>query len=137
MCDKNNLYLENRQINVEFDIEQDLAWVFDNDLISNLLNDIFVNAMRYCQNNIYVSAFKNEGLLTIKIEDDGDGYPESMLQKTNDAPAEIDLNLSRTGLGIYFAQLIANAHEQSGRHGDIKLENGGRFDGSVFTLTLP
>ena len=134
---KNTMYIENKQINVDFDIEDDLCWVFDNDLISNLLNDIFVNAMRYCQHNIHISAKNIDGLLTIKMSDDGEGYPDLMIENSGLLPTDVDLSISRTGLGIYFAQLIANAHEQSGRHGDIKLENGGKFGGSVFTLTLP
>lgn len=134
---KNTLYIENKSLEVTFDIEEDLAWLFDNDLIANLLNDIFVNAMRYCQKHILISAHEVDGELQIQISDDGEGYPESMLSSSNNGPADIDLNLSRTGLGIYFAQLIADAHERSGTRGSIKLENGGQFNGSVFTLTLP
>ena len=134
---KNTLYIENKSLIVEFDIEDELVWLFDNDLISNLLNDIFVNAMRYCQKHILISAHKHVDQLKIQVSDDGEGYPDNMLFSSNNGPADIDLNLSRTGLGIYFAELIADAHQRSGKHGTINLENGGKYNGSVFTLTLP
>ncbi|NVK23807.1 MAG: HAMP domain-containing histidine kinase [Gammaproteobacteria bacterium] len=134
---KNTLYIENKNLEVEFDIEDDLMWIFDNDLISNLLNDIFVNAMRYCQKKILLTAHEIDGVLQVQISDDGDGYPDNMLLSSTSRPADIELNLSRTGLGIYFAQMIANAHVRNGKTGNIELQNGGALNGSVFTLTLP
>lgn len=134
---KNHLYIENRNLEVVFEIEQDLAWYFDNELVANLLNDIFVNAMRYSKEKIVVTAANVEGQLQIEIIDDGNGYPESMLNNQFLNPSELDLTLSRTGLGLYFANLIATTHSQNDRYGCIELKNGGKLNGSVFTLTLP
>ena len=134
---KNTLYIKNKKLDIEIDIEQDLAWYFDNDLIANLLNDIFVNAMRYCKNNIKISAHETQHGLEVKICDDGSGYPEHMLISSNTVPKDIDLTMSRTGLGIYFAELIASSHQQGDKSGSISLENGGPLNGSVFRLVLP
>jgi len=134
---KNHLYIQTTHINVELDIQQDLAWYLDYDLVVNLLNDIFVNALRYSNNNICLTARNNGNKLEIEIADDGKGYPENMLDAQLMNPSEIDLTLSRTGLGLYFAKLIAATHEQNGEVGNIKLQNGGKLGGSVFTLTLP
>jgi len=134
---KNHLYIENRNLEVEFDIEPDLAWYFDNELVANLLNDIFVNAMRYSKAKILVTAKLVNECLQVEVVDDGNGYPEAMLNNQFLNPSELDLTLSRTGLGLYFANLIATTHSQNGRKGTIKLENGGKLNGSVFTLTLP
>jgi len=134
---KNYIYIDSRRINVDFEVEEDLAWYFDYDLVANLLNDIFVNALRYCKSNIIVKASTDEDQLRIEIADDGQGYPEKMLKTQLIDPADIDLTESRTGLGLYFAKLIAATHEQSGKAGNIKLQNGGQLNGSVFTLTLP
>lgn len=137
MLAKNTLYIQNRNLNIQIEIETDLVWVFDQDLVSNLLNDIFVNAMRYCKNQIIISAKEFNNTLEITISDDGQGYPEHMLVSSNSVPKDVDLNISRTGLGIYFAHLIASTHEQNNKSGYIKLENGGKLNGSVFTLVLP
>lgn len=137
LLSKNSFYAENRNIAVTTHIEDDLCWYFDNDLVFNLLNDIFVNAMRYCKNQILIEVNVVEEQLKVSISDDGDGYPEHMLISSNLEPFDVSLNESRTGLGIYFAQMIAYQHEQNGRTGSIKLENGGKLNGSVFTLSLP
>lgn len=134
---QNSLYIDNKSLSITFDIEDELSWYFDQDLVSNLLNDIFVNAMRYCNNSIIVSAKTLNEQLHITIADDGAGYPEHMLQSAISSPQNIELNISRTGLGLYFAQLIAEAHEENGVYGSIKLENGGPLNGSLFTLVLP
>lgn len=134
---QNSLYIDNKSLSITFDIEDELSWYFDQDLVSNLLNDIFVNAMRYCRSSIVVSAKTVNDQLFVTIADDGAGYPEHMLQSAISSPQDIELNISRTGLGLYFAQLIATAHEQGGVCGSIKLENGGPLNGSIFTLVLP
>lgn len=134
---KNDIYITNKQLEVDIDIEPELAWYFDNDLISNLLNDIFVNAMRYCKKHIHICAKRTEQGLEVEINDDGQGYPESMLISSNNVPKDIDLTMSRTGLGIYFAELIASSHQQDGKVGSISLNNGGSLNGSVFRLVLP
>lgn len=134
---KNTLYIKNKQLDIELDIEQDLAWYFDNDLVANLLNDVFVNAMRYCKNKILITAHQSKQGLEISICDDGTGYPEHMLISSNTIPKDLDLNTSRTGLGIYFAELIASSHQQGDQSGSISLQNGGALNGSVFRLVLP
>lgn len=134
---KNEIYINNKHLQIEVDIETDLSWYFDNDLVSNLLNDIFVNAMRYCKKQIRISAHQSEEGLEVSISDDGQGYPENMLVSSNSVPKDIDLTMSRTGLGIYFAELIANSHRQDQKVGKIQLENGGCLNGSVFRLVLP
>lgn len=134
---KNQLYIDNRKLNIEFEIEDELAWYFDNELVANLLNDVFVNAMRYCRTSIKVKAFQHSDSLMVQILDDGAGYPENMLDKLIPTPSTFNMTMSRTGLGLYFAQLIASKHIQDGKVGKIQLENGGQLAGSVFTLTLP
>jgi hypothetical protein len=49
----------------------------------------------------------------------------------------LSLAAGRTGLGLFFAHLIANAHRNQQRRGFIELSNGGEFGGAVFRLTLP
>ncbi|MCM2679774.1 sensor histidine kinase [Echinimonas agarilytica] len=139
MVAKNSLYLDNRGIEVTCEVDSDLVWYLDNDLISNLLSDIVNNALRYCDRQIALSAYispQNE--LVVQIEDDGDGYPEQMLNfSLHGDMAEFEASSGRTGLGLYFAGLIAESHKNESKRGYIQLRNGGRFGGSVFTLTLP
>lgn len=131
------LYAEQRGVRIQIDIDDELTMYADRDLLSALLNDIIVNALRYTADTIVISATAENKGVTIRIEDDGPGYPESML-KAADAPlAQLDLLAARTGLGIYFAQLIASQHHRNNKAGHIQLSNGGKLGGSVFSLTLP
>lgn len=135
---KNNLYLENRGIELDLDVDPDLMWYFDADLIGNLMSDVMNNSLRYCEQKIALSAqITPDNHLKITIEDDGQGYPETMLNFTMDTMSDYVTNCGRTGLGLYFAALIASSHRNKDEHGSIQLTNGGRYGGSVFTLTLP
>ena len=75
--------------------------------------------------------------LVFKVEDDGPGYPQSMLQANTINMQDCDIGKGRTGLGLFFARLIAQAHSKGETKGSISLENGGSLGGSVFCLTLP
>ncbi|SFD25411.1 sensor histidine kinase [Pseudoalteromonas denitrificans] len=134
---KNEMYIDNKGISCEYEIEEDLAWFFDLDLISNLLNDIVVNALRYTHTKILITAKKINNMLEIQILDDGKGYPEHMLLPNVDKMNAASLSQSRTGLGLYFATLIADAHTNNNCHGSINLNNGGNLGGSIFILRLP
>lgn len=133
----NEGYVANKKMQLDVDVEEDVAWYLDADLINVLLNDILINALRYSQHQLKLSTFEQDGYLCFRIEDDGPGYPQSMLLAGNSAMHEFDIASGRTGLGLFFARMIAQAHSNNGRHGSIHLENGGILGGSVFTLRLP
>lgn len=135
---KNSLYLDTREIEVECRVDPDLAWYLDSDLIGNLLTDVMNNSLRYCQNKIVLKAeITEDNQLQIDIQDDGEGYPEQMLSFTMDTMTDYVSQFGRTGLGLYFAALIACSHKNKERQGTITLSNGGQYGGSVFRLTLP
>ena len=115
----------------------DLVWYLDADLIGILLNDVLINAMRYSKKNILLSVYTEHKHLVFKVEDDGPGYPQSMLEAQSIHMQQCDIGEGRTGLGLYFARLIAKAHTKGETEGKIYLENGGSLGGSVFILTLP
>ena len=133
----NTLYVERKHIDIELDIEDDLNWYLDQELIYLLLNDVIINAMRYGTSKIRVSAKVDDEYLNIKVEDDGRGYPDAMLSKSDETLTEFELSQGRTGLGLFFAKLIAKAHSQGDRVGNIQLSNGGNYGGSVFEVKIP
>jgi hypothetical protein len=50
---------------------------------------------------------------------------------------EYDARNGRTGLGLFFANIIARAHRSGNKQGSINLSNGSALGGSIFTLKLP
>ena len=92
-----------------------------------------------CQTNTTINKLYQNIVrtMTIKIEDDGRGYPEAMLTKSHEELCDFELSQGRTGLGLFFAKLIANAHSQGDKVGSIALSNGGSLGGSVFEVKIP
>lgn len=106
-------------------------WFFDRYLTEIALLNAVHNALQYARSQIEISAETFEGGLRLQVRDDSDGYPAHLLEHQAHAPAE---HASGTGLGLYFAHAIAEAHENEGRLGQLTLSNDG---GAVFSLWLP
>lgn len=133
----NRLYIEQKNIQVNVDVGEELSWYLDGELVYLLVNDVLVNALKYGSSTIRLSAIEEENYLIIRIEDDGNGYPDSMLEKSVTDLTDFQLSQGRTGLGLFFARLIAAAHSQGTLSGEISLSNGGTLGGSVFEVKLP
>lgn len=134
---KNEMYSQQKHIAVTVESPSHLSWFFDNDLVSNLINDMFVNALRYSAGQLLLKASETEQQLCLELHDDGAGFPDYMLENNDSNMSQLNLTAGRTGLGLFFAHLIAKAHRNQGRYGRIELANGGRFGGGVFKLYLP
>ncbi|MFC6439968.1 sensor histidine kinase KdpD [Bowmanella sp. JS7-9] len=130
-------YLRMRGITLEIDVPSDLSAYLDYDLTFVLLNDMVINAMRYCRSRIRLHGSIDGQYTLIQVDDDGPGYPQAMLDSAEMDMQQVELSSGRTGLGIYFARMIAEAHEIHGHNGKIALQNAGDFNGSQFSLWLP
>lgn len=133
----NKLYATQKKIDITNQCVDDIIWYLDSDLMFLLINDVLINALRYGTSRITISAKQQDGYLVIKIEDDGDGYPQHMLVSDDATLNDFNVSQGRTGLGLYFAHLIAHAHAQEERHGHIRLSNGGNLGGGVFEVKIP
>ena len=109
----------------------------DEELVGNVIGNAFSNAVRYTKDRVRLSARVEDGMLEIRIEDNGRGYTEEMLEQGRMASRPVDFDGGSTGLGLYFSSVIAQLHRNRGRAGQIRLENGGAFGGGCFILTLP
>lgn len=134
---QNKPLLESLRIRVELDCPPNLNWYFDRDLISGVIGNAFTNAAHYTKDQIRLAAAVVDGELEFRIEDNGKGFPESML-KAGDANRQgVDFGGGSTGLGLYFSALAAQMHRNRDRIGSIRLENGGAYGGGCFLLRLP
>lgn len=133
----NQGYLQQKNRDIKVEQQAELQWYFDVDLLGILLNDMLINAMRYCRNTIMLKVAKQDDYLVIQVEDDGPGFPADMLAATQISMQHFDISHGRTGLGLFFARLIAQAHTRGEKQGYIALSNGGTLGGGVFTLKLP
>jgi len=125
--------------NVELitECQGDLFCYCDNALISNTLCTLVNNAQRYCLNKVLLSATQEDDYIVFCIEDDGKGYPESFMSSNYRQFPQIDLANGNTGLGLFFAETIAQLHAQGDRQGFITTDNNSRLGGARFKLYLP
>ncbi len=125
--------------NVEGVIEcnEMLEWVFDANLLGGVINNVVNNALRYTNHIIKISAKVSTQQLVIMIEDDGPGYPASILEAQPDKSGAVNFKTGSSSLGLYFSQTIAQAHRNGSEKGYITLSNESRLGGSLFTICIP
>lgn len=126
-----------RGICLEAQVSPQLCWYFDEDLIENVIGNALNNAIHYARNRIRIQAVEKAGKLLLRIEDDGEGYPDLMLQKNGNPVQRPDCRRRSTGLGLYFSAMVARMHQNRNCSGELKLENGGSLGGACFILYLP
>lgn len=137
--------LASKAIALDTDVAPDLIWCYDEDLIIGVLVHAINNAIRYTYRRIRLSAARAGGLLELRVEDDGPGFPPALLEAgvaAMDLPAalasaKVDFLTNSSGLGLYFASEVAKMHRHRERRGGIALSNGGALGGGVFALRLP
>lgn len=133
----NELLFSIRQIAVQRDCDEALTGYFDPALIAGIIGNVLVNAARYAEKSIRVTAVAgNNGSVIIEISDDGPGFPEKMLESNQHEQRGIDFNSGSTNLGLFFAAEVAYLHRRGDHHGTIELSNLSPH-GSCFKLMLP
>jgi signal transduction histidine kinase len=134
---ENRALSEARGIRLETSCEPSLAGYFDENLVRTVINNALNNAQRYTCDRILLSVDETEGYLRFCIEDNGDGFPETMLRLQAALESSGQIDQGRTQLGLYFSNLIARLHTNKDRQGFIRLENRVNLSGGCFAIWLP
>ena len=130
--------VEHKNVTMELDCPDDLFWFFDRNLIAGVINNVINNAIRYTRDKLALSATTTyDNMLQIRLEDNGPGYPDNMLVADPVEQKNIDIGSGSTGLGLYFAALVARQHKNHDSSGYIRITNGGRYGGGCFSIILP
>lgn len=106
-------------------------WFFDRALVEMAMINAIHNSLSHARSTIRIEADMVDGCLAFIVRDDSVGYPDHILAP---GPGERVYSSRGTGLGLMFARLIAEAHENKGRIGELRLFNE---NGAVFQLLLP
>ena len=120
-----------KQLSLSYNVDPELTAVFDERLMTAVVSTAVYNALRFAKSSIEINAELKEEQLMISIEDDGPGY--------NDKDIEKDEMLfdSNTGLGLYFAELSANAHKVEDKQGYIEKLKSNKLGGAKLLISLP
>lgn len=124
-------------IDLHLDCDENLLCYCDYANISNALGTILNNALRYTKSAIVLSAAEEGGYLKFCIEDDGQGYPEHLLNADLSAVGDLDWVKGNTGLGLFFVMMIAALHKTENKTGFVKIDNQSKLGGARFCLFLP
>jgi len=135
----NRVLLGARGIDFDIAITPGLCWHLDEDLVIGVVNHAINNATRYTRDRIRLSIAEQGGVLEIRVEDNGAGFPPALLAAgaTAGRARAVDFGANSAGLGLYFASEVARMHTHRGAFGAVRLENGGQLGGGCFVLRLP
>ena len=103
---------------------------FDRSLVLMALTNAVHNSLTHARARVNIEVAWEEGFLVFSVRDDSAGYPAHILADGQSG----GYTGNATGLGLKFARLIAEAHENRGRVGELRLFND---NGAVFRLMLP
>ena len=110
---------------------------FDEGLIRGVIDNLIGNGLRYTKDKLLLSAEQIDGFVVLRVDDNGTGYPDEMLQAQQAEDDHNRIAQGRTQLGLYFASMVAKMHKNGDAVGKIKLENNGQLDGGSFSIWLP
>lgn len=118
-----------KHLDLSYHCEKSLTGTFDERLMTAVVGTAVYNALRFAKSKIEIHASIEENFLVISVEDDGQGFKAT--------PEDEDTLNSNTGLGLYFAQLSANAHVCNEAEGYIKKEQSTSLGGAKLAIYLP
>ncbi|MCF1184433.1 HAMP domain-containing histidine kinase [Marichromatium gracile] len=131
-------------LELDYDCDPELTGYFDWELVRGVLTSSIGNAQRYARARIRLSAAEEQGMLVIRVEDDGAGFPAAVIGLLPDdgqpdwsSDSETAPGTSRTRLGLYFAHQVARLHHTPEAFGRIGLSNAHHLPGGCFELWLP
>jgi len=122
-------------ISIKMDLNEDVAIMGDRERLVQAFANIIDNAAKFAKNGtITIQTVNNgNGMVEIKISDDGPGIPEEILPVLfNKFVTKTKENERGTGLGLFITKAIVEAHS-----GKISAENNAGGKGATFTVSLP
>lgn len=128
---------ESRGISLEYECEPLLSAYFDADLVRGVMDNAIGNATRYTRDRILLGAEMLDNYLVIRVEDNGPGFPQAMLDLPMDPEPSSGFAGGRTQLGLYFSNQVAQLHQNRDRTGYIRLDNRCSLGGGCFSIRLP
>jgi len=138
---ENQALLSLRGIELNITCDEEIAWFFDRELLKGVINNLITNAQQYANNKIQLSTIIHNKKLRLYIDDNGPGYPNTMLKRYHE-PDEImasehSSESGGTGLGLFFSATIVHLHKNRNERGYLQTSNEGIDGGARCTIVLP
>lgn len=136
-----DLQIQTKEKNLEMikKIEPDLPPIKgDRDKLMDMFTNIIDNSIKFTPEGGSITFFANkeDGYIHVNIKDTGIGIPKDMIDNLFQRFYQIDSSQKRkyggTGLGLYIAKTIVDAHD-----GEIWMESEGKGKGTEVHIKLP
>lgn len=116
---------------IRIDIAEDAVVVADPVRITQVLDNLLSNALRYGGSHIVVSAVRQDAVVKLTVSDDGPGVPDELLSTLFEAYAHgaASHGLGGSGLGLVIVRQLCEA-----MNGTVEYED---MTGTRFTATIP
>ncbi|MEO7351221.1 MAG: HAMP domain-containing sensor histidine kinase [Marmoricola sp.] len=116
---------------ITVDVPEDAVVVADPMRITQVLDNLVTNALRYGGPNVHVSAIRVGSSVRLSVSDDGPGVPEDLVETLFDAYVHgaASHGLGGSGLGLLIARQLCEA-----MNGTIEYDG---TQGTRFTTTFP
>jgi signal transduction histidine kinase len=137
IAEQNRSLLDYLGVTLEVECDEDLHWYFDHELVAGVISHALNNASHYTKDKLRLVAKEADGELVIRVEDNGSGYPDNVLEAGDAVNKGVNFASGSTGLGLYFSAMVAGLHRNREKTGSMLLENGGAYGGGCFILRLP
>nr|WP_241242314.1 ATP-binding protein [Thalassotalea sp. G2M2-11] len=123
------------QVNIITDIAKNL-WLYSNgELIERACQNLIINALRYANQQIKVSATQTKDQLKITVEDDGAGIEKAYWPTIFDPFSRVEQSRNKShggyGLGLAIVKKASEWH-----HGNCQVSDS-PLGGACFTISLP
>ncbi len=108
------------KISEQLDNRREVIWL-DKAMVFNVAENLIVNAMRFAKTEIQLSLTLDSETLVLSVQDDGPGFPQTILQRGAEPflrGDEGDGQSAHFGMGLYVCRLLCEKHK-----GSLKLQN--------------
>lgn len=90
----------------------------DAQILYRILENVFLNAIRFAKETVSLEYFLEEPFLTVKVQDDGSGFPDSVLKGKNRYVPSMNQSDGHMGMGLVISNILCKKHG-----GELKIEN--------------
>lgn len=130
--------LSMRGVRLSTELQDDAFGFFDEQLIHHVLDTLIANAVSAGATDLNLIVTRDETHTTlIQLADNGPGLSESLINDRVNHLQDAQAEDHKTGLGLYLAQQILQAHQHNDKCGTLILRNRTDGTGALITLKLP
>ncbi len=117
---------------IESRVTDGLHVPLDKQDIEEVLGNILDNALKHCASKVRISAATTENVVSIQIEDDGPGIPQTAQREALRAGGRLDQSKPGTGLGLAIAVDLLHAYG-----GELDLASSDDLGGLAVLIKVP